>query len=320
MKKPSLIERYAPVNPRRIAPGCEEWPHRLGELGPHHPPRRLRVSGRAIDPSARTAAVVGTRRPTAAGIEAAAVMAQGLAEAGFVVVSGLAIGIDAVAHRAALDAGGQTIAVIGCGMDLNYPRRNLPLRRRIETEGTIVSEYEPGEAPLPHHFPQRNRIIVGLSEAVVVIEGTVTSGALITARIALDAGRYVYALPGSFRNPFASGPNDLIRSHQATLVTSAQHIFDELAPGLVWGSDPRSAAAPVDEAEAAVLDLLDDVPVAPDFIASHTGMKPGSVLLTLSKLEIRGLAKRWNGAYEITTGGARVRKAGVEAGGSVPSG
>ncbi|MGH2777634.1 MAG: DNA-processing protein DprA [Actinomycetota bacterium] len=309
MRKPPVIENYDPVDPRLIGPGNAEWPERLNELGSQRPPMRLRVTGRAIDPAARSVAVVGTRRPTAAGIEAAATLSRGLAEANFVVVSGLALGIDAVAHKAALEAGGHTIAVIGCGADLNYPRKNLPIRQGIETEGTVVSEYEIGEPPMQHHFPERNRIIVGLSEAVVVVEGSETSGALITARIALEANRSIFAVSGSFRNPQAAGPNELIRTMQATPVSKVQHIFDELAPGLVWGDDPRNRASNVDEAEAMVLATLDDVAVAPDFIVSHANLDQGLVLLTLSKLEIRGLVKRWNGAYEITTSGARLRSA-----------
>ncbi|MGH2828682.1 MAG: DNA-processing protein DprA [Actinomycetota bacterium] len=309
MRKPPVIEDYAPVNPRLIGPGTAEWPERLNELGSQRPPRKLHVTGREIDPGARSVAVVGTRRPTAAGIEAAAMLARGLAEASFVVVSGLALGIDAVAHKAALEAGGHTIAVIGCGTDLNYPRKNLPIRRRIEKEGTIVSEYEIGEPPMQHHFPERNRILAGLSEAVVVVEGSETSGALITARIALEANRSIFAVSGSFRNPQAAGPNELIRTMQATPVAKVQHIFDELAPGLVWGNDSRNKAAHVDDEEAAVLATLDDVPVAPDFIIAQTDMDQGLVLLTLSRLEIRGLVKRWNGAYEITTSGTRVRSA-----------
>jgi len=309
MINPSVIENYAPVNPRLIGPCDDEWPERLNELGSRRVPTRLHVAGRGIDPAARSVAVVGTRRPTAAGIEAAATLARGLAEANFVVVSGLALGIDAVAHKAALDAGGHTIAVIGCGADLNYPKKNLRIRRRIEDEGTVVSEYEIGEPPMRHHFPERNRIIVGLTEAVVVVEGSESSGALITARIALEANRSIFAVSGSFRNPQAAGPNELIRTMQATPVAKVQHIFDELAPGLVWGDDSRNKAANVDGEEAAVLATLDDVPVAPDFIVAQTDMGQGLVLLTLSKLEIRGLVKRWNGAYEITSSGARVRSA-----------
>jgi DNA processing protein len=310
MKPPPPIPNHHPVNPRIIAPGSNEWRQGLDELGPHTPPQKLFLAGRNIDPEARTVAVVGTRRPTAAGIEASQMIAGGLAQAGFVVVSGLAIGVDAAAHRAALEANGHTIAVIGSGMDLNYPKSNLALRRRIDAEGTIVTEYPEGVPPLQHHFPLRNRIIVGLSEAVVVVEGSIKSGALISGRIALDANRYVFAVPGSIRNPYAAGPNELIRCQEATPITEVQHIFDELAPELVWGDDalPLGPVA-LDDNQARVLGVLDDSSVTADFIVSQTQMAQGLVLLALSKLEIRGLARRWNGAYELTTAGARIRAA-----------
>lgn len=310
MKTPPKLDEHRPVNPRLIAPGCNEWPDRLNELGPHEPPRKLYVSGRDIDPEARAVAIVGTRRPTAAGIEAAQMLARGLVEAGFVVVSGLALGIDAAAHRAALEGGGHTIAVIGCGGDLNYPRRNERLRRQIDSVGTVVSEYATGIPPLPHHFPLRNRIIDGLTEGVIVVEGSVKSGALITGRLALDANRAVFAVPGSIRNPYAAGPNELIRCMEATAITDVRHVFDELAPGMVWvDRQSRGGAATIDEAEGKVLALLDDVAVTPDFLVAESRLEQGQVLLTLSKLEIRGLAKRWNGAYELTGAGARLRSA-----------
>ena len=310
MIAPSKLSDHNQIHPRLIAPGSSEWPARLGELGPHRPPARLYVSGRDIDPQARAVAIVGTRRPTAAGLEAAHMLGKGLAEAGFTVVSGLALGIDAAAHRAALEAGGHTIAVIGCGMDLNYPRKNERLRRRIDAVGTVVSEYPNGTPPLPHHFPLRNRIIVGLTEGVIVVEGSVKSGALITGRLALDANRSVFAVPGSFRNPYATGPNELIRCMEATAITDVQHVFDDLAPGMVWADSQSSGgSASIDEAEARILALLDDVAVTPDFLVTESHLDQGEVLLTLSKLEIRGLAKRWNGAYELTSAGARQRSA-----------
>ncbi|MGH2774726.1 MAG: DNA-processing protein DprA [Actinomycetota bacterium] len=310
MKTPPKLQDLRQVNPRILAPGCDEWPHRLGELGPHKPPSKLYASGRDVDPEARAVAIVGTRRPTAAGIEAAGMLAKGLAEAGFVVVSGLALGIDAAAHRAAIEAGGHTIAVIGCGSDLNYPQKNERLRRQVESVGTVITEYTNGIPPLPHHFPLRNRIIVGLTEGVVVVEGSVKSGALITGRLALDANRAVFAVPGSIRNPYAAGPNELIRCMEATAITEVQHVFDELAPGMVWverGSP--GGAATIDEAEGRVLALLDDVAVTPDFLVAESHLEHGQVLLTLSKLEIRGLARRWNGAYELTGPGAKMRSA-----------
>jgi DNA processing protein len=315
MKTPERLPHWKPIDLRCIAPGHREWPERLGELGPLPPPKKLSVAGRPIDVSARAVAVVGSRRPTAAGIEAAEQIARGLAESNFVVVSGLAIGIDAVAHRAALDAGGHTIAVIGGGMDLNYPERNERLRYEIDARGTVVSEYAQGDPPRPYHFPQRNRIIVGLCEAVVVVEGSIRSGALISARIGLDANRQIFAVPGSIRNPYASGPNQLIRLSQAGAVTCVDDIFEEIAPDLVYkgaASVPMGAPPKLDEAELAVLDVLDDAPVTCDLVAKQLAQPRGKAALALSKLEIRGMARRQRGAYLLTRTGASARAAHVE--------
>ena len=317
MKTPKKLPHWQPVDLRCVAPGHPEWPDRLSELGPLVPPRKLNVAGRAIDVTARTVAVVGSRRPTAAGIEAAEQIARGLAESNFVVVSGLAIGIDAAAHRAVLDAGGHTIAVIGGGMDLNYPERNERLRYEIDDLGTVVTEYAEGDPPRQYHFPHRNRIIVGLCEAVVVVEGSVKSGALISARIGLDANRQVFAVPGSIRNPYARGPNQLIRLCQATAVTCVDDIFDEIAPDLVYkGADSVPIGDPpnLDEGELAVLDLLDDAPVTCDFVAKRLAQPRGRAALALSKLEIRGMARRQRGAYLLTRTGASARNAHVERG------
>ena len=297
--------------PRRILTKADaEWPRTLDELGTFTPPDALYVCGLPLDPSAVSVAVVGTRRPTAAGLEAAQLLATGLAEAGCVVVSGLAVGIDAAAHEAAIRAGGKTVAVVGCGLDVNYPRRNESLRRRLESHGTIISEHSDGTRPAPQNFPARNRIIVGLSSAVVVIEGGLQSGALITARIALDANRLVFAVPGSVRNPMAAGPNELIRTSQAALTTSVKDIFEEIAPSMVWSdSAPRSAGPPLEEEERDVLGVLDDTPVALDEVCRHLTLTPGRVAMILSRLEIRNFVLRKGGGYELSTAGARARAA-----------
>jgi DNA processing protein len=189
---------------RELIGASPEWPGCLSELGPHDPPTRLFVDGIPLDPHAKALAVVGTRRPSGAGLDAVRRLATGLAEAGFVVVSGLAVGIDAAAHEATLAAGGHTVAVLGCGLDVDYPSPNRRLKALIATKGTLVSEYPDGVPPSRHTFPRRNRIIAGLSLGVVIVEGAMTSGALVTARLALDCDRNVYAVPGSPRNPMAS--------------------------------------------------------------------------------------------------------------------
>ena len=294
---------------RRIAPGSREWPARLGELGGGRPPGELFAAGELLEPRAPCIAVVGTRRPTAAGIEAARGFARGFVEAGMIVVSGMAVGIDSAAHTAALEAGGPTVAVLGCGIDVDYPRRNRALRKWILSSGTVLSEYPAGTPPRRENFPARNRIIAGLVMGVVVVEGAITSGALVTARLALDANRSVYAVPGSIRNPMAAGPNELIRTSQALLVRSASDVFEDLAPELVASvrsAPPNGELVRVDATEAEVLRTLDDVPVAVDAIARATGLAPGRIAVALATVEMRGLAARVRGGFCITSAGSRV--------------
>jgi DNA processing protein len=237
--------------------------------------------------------------------------ATGLAEAGFTIVSGLAMGIDAAAHRACLEAGGYTIAVLGCGMDVDYPARNGSLKKRIAEVGTVVTEYRPGTSPEPFRFPQRNRIVAGLARGVLYVEGGEKSGGLITAHAALDFNRSVFAVPGSIRNPLAAGPNELIRTGQAALVTEVKHICDDLEPGLVWDGRPavglQTAPIALEESEARVLMFLDDKPVSAELICVKLGIRPGEAALALSRLEIRGFVTRRATGYEIASGGARAR-------------
>ena len=292
---------------RTVHPSDVEWPPHLSEPGTLSPPERLFVVGAPLADSAPAVAVVGTRRPTAAGIESARTIAGTLAQAGFGIVSGLAVGIDAVAHAAALEVGGTTVAVLGCGLDIGYPAPNLRLKEQIALSGTVVSEYPPGVGPLKRHFPARNRIIAALSVGVVVVEGAITSGALVTARLALDLDRSVYAVPGSTRNPMAAGPNELIRTSRASLITDPRHILEDLAPNLVWSPSPGSAPSPVpvDRAEADVLGALEDTPTPLDGIAGRLDVQPGRAALALAKLEVRGLVSRGRGGYLLTESGAR---------------
>jgi DNA processing protein len=301
------------MSARRITPQSDEWPPQLEELGPATPPSALYVLGRTVPKKEKSIAVVGTRWPTAAGIEAARDIARGLAEAEYAVVSGLALGIDTEAHRAALKAGGHTVAVLGAGLDFDYPGKNVRVRREIEETGTVVTEYPHGTEPRPHHFPARNRIIAGLCEGVVVIEGNEKSGALITARFALDANRSVWAVPGSRRNLKAAGPNALIRTSNAKLVTDVKHIFEDVAPSLVW-SEKRivKGGPPLDTSERTLLSILDDEPVSVDEITGHAKLSLGAAGLTLSRLEVRGLVNRTPVGYVITSAGARARAAATD--------
>ncbi|MDP9223612.1 MAG: DNA-processing protein DprA [Actinomycetota bacterium] len=297
-----VLERFDP-----------EWPPSLNELGPWPPPQRLYVRGRPLDAVKTHVAIVGTRRPTRAGLEIAERFARELAEAGFVIVSGLALGIDTAAHRAALRAGGWTIAVLGCGVDIVYPARNEKLQDEIAARGTVVSEYQDGTGSTTWRFPERNRIIAGLCKGVIVVEGGARSGARITANRALEGNRAVFAVPGSIRNPMAVTPNELIRTSQATLVTEPRHVFDELAPGLVWEQRFSNHLAPqqpqLEELERRVLELLDDAPTPPDRIRRDLEEASGAIALALSCLEVRGLSRKRPAGYEITGAGARVREA-----------
>ena len=290
---------------RSIVRTSDEWPAGLTHLGDSSP-RELHAEGREIPPLERSIAIVGTRRPTSTGLEVARRFARGLTEAGFAVVSGLAVGVDAAAHSAAVKSGGHTVAVLGCGLDVNYPLANARLKDSIRSTGTLLSEYEDGVKPQKHHFPQRNRLIAALAQGVVVIEGGKQSGALITARLALDLNRHVWAIPGSIRNASAVGPNGLIRAGAAALVTELAHVFEDIAPQMVWDTPYSAGPAPALEAdEALVLGVLDDVPTSHDQISMATELSGGSLALALTRLEIRGLARRVSAGYELTEAGAR---------------
>ncbi|HEV2755911.1 MAG TPA: DNA-processing protein DprA [Actinomycetota bacterium] len=298
---------------RTILPFDPEWPPRLQELDAETRPERLYATGTPLRAGTRAVAVVGSRRPTATGLAIAAEIGRGLAEAGLPVVSGLAIGIDAAAHQAALDAGGYTIAVLGCGLDINYPRRNERLKRQIEKEGTLISEYEVGVEPKRGHFPLRNRVIAGMSDAVVLVEGSARSGGLITARLALDMNRHVFAVPGSTRNPLAAGPNELIRTAQATLVTGVHQILEDIVPGMVWGEPgdgEQCMGQPLaNPTEAALLLFLDDAPMSLDRICAGLGLTFGEVAIALAALEVRSYVVRSVAGYAVTGAGARARMA-----------
>ena len=295
---------------RPLRPGDSEWPDRLHELGPHRPPTELFACGRRLRSETPAVAVVGTRRPTGVGLQAAADIARGLAEAGWTVVSGLAVGIDAAAHEAALEVGGTTVAVLGCGLDVPYPTKNLELKRRIAERGTIVTEHPTGTPPCPHHFPERNRIIAGLSWGIVVVEGSIRSGAMVTARLGLEMNRSIYAVPGSLRNPMAAGPNALIRTSQAMLVTEVTHVFEDLAPSLSGAAvTPRtSTERRCTDEELGVLRALDDVPLPLDRVVGSSGLPAGRAAVTLAQLEVRSLVVRSRGGYVVTEAGGRVMR------------
>lgn len=299
---------------RRITARDEEWPSQLSELGGYTTPKILNLVGGPLSAYERSIAIVGTRRPTLTGVETAHEFARALAGRGFTIVSGLALGIDAAAHKGALEAGGHTVAVLGCGLDIVFPSNNARVRKRIVEEGTLVSEYPEGTPPLTHHFPARNRIIAGLSKGVVVVEGGMKSGARITARIGADAGRDVCAVPGSIRNPVATAPNQLIQMG-AALVTTPEEVLGALFPGRVIevGETEPVLIPDLGDVERKVLLILDDIPSAAERIAQHLGTDIGRIRLALANLEIDGLVVRRPMGYQPSEGGSKVRAALVNA-------
>jgi DNA processing protein len=229
-------------------------------------------------------AIVGSRAATSGGLEIAGQLAFDLARAGVVVVSGLARGCDAAAHRGALDAGGRTLAVVGCGVDVIYPAEHRQLHARIAASGMVAGELPPGVPPRRHHFPLRNRLISGLSRAVVVVEASERSGSLITAACALEQGREVMAVPGSVAGGRYGGSHALLRDG-ARLVQSAADILDELG----WRS-VATAAPPGDEGRFPWLAPGEDCSL--DELVSRSGLAAADVLSCLTELELAGFVRR----------------------------
>jgi DNA processing protein len=215
-----------------------------------------------------------------------------LAVAGLVVVSGLARGVDGEAHRGALEAGGLTVAVLGCGIDRDYPASNAQLSRRIEERGLVVSEYEPGVEPAPWRFPARNRIIAGLCEAVVVVEARERSGALITADFALDEGREVFAVPGEITSALSAGTNALLKLG-ATPLTGVTDVLDALG----IERQESTGAAKVSDDAAKVLALVRDRPAGADELFSRSVLGAGALSVALTELELAGLVVAADGVY-----------------------
>ncbi len=252
-------------------------------------------------------AIVGSRNPTPQGAENARAFARYLADCGLVICSGLAAGIDAAAHRGALDAEAPTTAVLGCGPDRIYPAENAPLARQVAAAGLILSEFLPGTPPKREHFPQRNRIISGLSLGVLVVEAAKRSGSLITARLAGDQGREVFAIPGSIHNPLARGCHALIRQG-AVLVETGHDILAEIGPlagvSMAAGeadAPPAVIAPEPDEDYGKLLAALAHDPCGVDALAARTGLTAAEVSSMMLILELQG-------AVESLPGGRFARK------------
>jgi DNA processing protein len=260
----------------------------------HDPPRTLFLRGSASADVLELAAVaiVGARACSPYGSQVARMLGRKLAAAGLVVISGLARGIDGEAHRGALEAGGITVAVLGCGIDRDYPAAHAELARRICERGLVVSEYEPGVEPAPWRFPARNRIIAGLAAATVIVEARERSGALITADFALEDGREVFAVPGEITSTLATGTNRLL-GQGATPLTSADDVLELF--GLAASQRPAPPA--IGANAASVVKRLVEGAASADELARATGLEPGLLAAALVELELAGLATEADGRY-----------------------
>jgi DNA processing protein len=289
------------ANHHLITWGSDDYPALLRNIP--GAPAALFVSGNPNHLWAPQIAIVGARNATAAGLANARNFAKAFVQAGNAITSGLAEGIDGAAHAAALDAGGTTIAVLGTGPDLIYPRQHAELAARIEANGALVSEFPPGTPGKPEHFPRRNRIIAGLSLGTLVIEASLNSGSLITARLAAEQGREVFALPGSIHSPLARGCHRLIRDG-AKLIETADEVLDELllADGLRQRlafpeSSAQGEAAHASDPDYVRLLAATAAPVAMDELVARTGLSAAALSSMLLVLELEGVVVAENGRY-----------------------
>ncbi|MCR4401884.1 MAG: DNA-processing protein DprA [Firmicutes bacterium] len=267
------------------------YPERLHTI--NHPPPVLYVKGTLLPSDAFSLAIVGSRRGSHYGRRAARLLSSEAAAAGLTVVSGMARGIDSVAHHAALERGGRTIAVLGCGIDVVYPPENVKLAQEIAGNGALVSERSLGTRPLARNFPARNRIISGLSLGVVVVEAGETSGSLITAEFAADQGREVFAVPGDIESPLSRGTHRLIKEG-ARLVEGIADVLDELGIEVPRGDHrgTMEGESSLSARERRVLAVMGFSPVSADDIVYETGLAPQDVAVALGSLELRGIVER----------------------------
>lgn len=281
-----------------VATGTPDYPARLGEI--ENPPFLLFTRGCLLPQDSLAVAVVGSRQADGYGLEMARRIAGGLARAGITVVSGLAMGIDAAAHEAALAAGGRTIAVLGSGVEPVYPRTNAGLAARVAGQGAVISEYPPGTPALPGNFPARNRIISGLTLATVVVRAGRRSGALITAELALEQNREVFAVPGPVGDPLSAGVHNLLREGAGL----AEHAGDVLAglgmealeqPADRLKGDTEQVQPDLDGDERVILGQLGTRPRSAEEVAWGAAMPFPRVAALLLSLELKGLAARLPG-------------------------
>ncbi len=271
----------------------EEYPARLKEI--YDLPPLIYVKGSLLPDDERSVAVVGTRNPTHYGRQVTEQLVYDIANSGVTIVSGLARGIDGVAHRAALDAGQRTVAVLGSGLDIIYPREHTNLSERIAYNGALVSEHALGTRPDARNFPRRNRIMSGMTLGTLVIEAGERSGALITARQALEESREVFAVPGRIYDQNSKGTNRLIRESAAKLVTTCEDVLEELNLTAVARQIEMAALFPDDENEAELLRFITFDPIHVDEVCRSSGKSAPDVSGTLAMMELKGLVKQVGG-------------------------
>jgi len=283
--------RVEQVGARLVTPADPEYENRLNDL--RDPPACLFLLGRPLGESPERVAIVGSRRCSNLGKDVAQDLGRALVASGLAVVSGAAHGIDAAAHRGALQAAGRTVAVLGSGIDVAYPASSRELLQRIAESGTIVSEYPPTMPAGPQHFPARNRIVVALARALVVVEGAAKSGSRISVDHALDLGREIFAVPGPVTSPLAETPLEMIREG-ATLIRGADDLLDDLG---IDRKAPVPAPPDLEDDERRVWEALSRGSL-PDAVAREAGMSIPDAVTTLIQLELRGLIESVGGRYE----------------------
>jgi DNA processing protein len=287
---PALLERtlswIAEPGHALIAWDDADYPRALLTIS--DPPPAFYYRGRRELLNRPSIAIVGSRNATPQGMDTAEAFAATLSDAGFTIVSGLALGIDTAAHRGGLSASGSSIAVIGTGPDRIYPSANRELGHRLAADGGLLSEFPLGTPPLPTNFPRRNRLLSGLSRGVLVVEATLASGSLITARFAAEQGREVLAIPGSIHSPFSKGSHRLIKEG-AKLVETARDVIEELGDAAPTEGAPMEVPARDMAADAGrVLQALGHDPAGVDALTARTGLAAGAVSVALVELELSG--------------------------------
>ncbi|ADL07845.1 DNA-processing protein DprA [Thermosediminibacter oceani] len=287
------IKRAAKLGAKFLTLDDERYPQLLKEI--YDPPPVLYVLGEVAVLNLEAVAIVGTRKPTPYGRKIAEQMARELASLEINVVSGMARGIDSIAHKGALEAGGTTTAVLGCGIDIVYPPENYNLMAEIIKAGCVISSFPMGFRPLPSNFPARNRIISGLSKGTLVVEAAEKSGSLITADFALDHGREVFAVPGSIFSPYSRGTHKLIKQG-AKLVENVDDILEELNLRKSAGVDMEKGSV-ISLEEMEVLNLIDYHPTNVEVVVQKTGKAPQEINAIITRLQLKDLIASLPGGY-----------------------